>query len=335
MRSLTIFIPGLFGSGIAFPDDLPNAPALNWFLKKGLTKLRKLNSFSYALCDLFGLKQNGLNDLPIASISRLIDSDQYPDGVWVRVDPVHVSTNGNRLQLSDSSQFNITQHDALEYAAVINGLLESYNLQLEVPSPFRWYIKLNEGMELSTTPIDSVIGQDILPHMPKKSNNINIEQLINDIQMSLHDVEINFKREEEKKLPINSVWFWGCGKLPSIIDRTWSSVYGDEVISEGLSIISATPFKKLPEKFDEIEDINSNFSNLFVIGEFDRFRNYHNFDEWVEMLVRYEINWFSPLSDALERKNIDQLIIETDINSIYISKYSRYYFWRDQKSFIS
>ena len=120
-----------------------------------------------------------------------------------------------------------------------------------------------------------------------------------------------------------------------IRDRTWSSVYGDEVISEGLSIISATPFKKLPEKFDEIEDINSNFSNLFVIGEFDRFRNYHNFDEWVEMLVRYEINWFSPLSDALERKNIDQLIIETDINSIYISKYSRYYFWRDQKSFIS
>ena len=127
MRSLTIFIPGLFGSGIAFPDDLPNAPALNWFLKKGFTKLRKLNSFSYALCDLFGLKQNGLNDLPIASISRLIDSDQYPDGVWVRVDPVHVSTNGNRLKLSDSSQFNITQHDALEYAAVINGLLESYN----------------------------------------------------------------------------------------------------------------------------------------------------------------------------------------------------------------
>ena len=77
--------------------------------------------------------------------------------------------------------------------------------------------------------------------------------------MSLHDVEINFKLEGEKKLPINSVWFWGCGKLPSIIDRTWSSVYGDEVISEGLSIISATPFKKLPEKFDEIEDINSNF----------------------------------------------------------------------------
>ena len=144
MRSLTIFIPGLFGSGIAFPDDLPNAPALNWFLKKGFTKLRKLNSFSYALCDLFGLKQNGLNDLPIASISRLIDSDQYPDGVWVRVDPVHVSTNGNRLKLLDSSQFNITQHDALEVQVVEASVgIDKIGIQPKVNNRFSNYAPNN------------------------------------------------------------------------------------------------------------------------------------------------------------------------------------------------
>ena len=81
MRRLTVFIPGLFGSGISYPDDFPNVPALNWFLSKGTYQSVKRNSFSYSLCQLFGLLQEDQYDLPIASISRLIDINQYPDGI--------------------------------------------------------------------------------------------------------------------------------------------------------------------------------------------------------------------------------------------------------------
>ncbi|MAJ91162.1 MAG: hypothetical protein CMF40_03125 [Legionellales bacterium] len=335
MRSLTVFIPGLFGSGISFPDDFPNVPALNWFLKKGQYKSVKRSSFSYSLCELFDLIYDDCNDLPIASISRLIDSDLYPEGIWVRVDPVYVNTDGNRLKLSDSSQFTLTQHDALEFATRINKLLEIYNITIEVPCPSRWYVKLNEDIELRTTPIDSVVGNDILPFMPKGNNRINIDQLINDIQMTLHDLEINTKREQENKLPINSIWFWGYGKLPSSLERNWSTVFGDEILSEGLSAMSSTPFSKLPEKFEELDNKKSDFTDLIVISEFDRFRNFHNFDEWDEMLVRYEMNWFLPIFDALKRKDIDQIRIETDINSISLDKNSHYKFWRQKKNFIS
>ena len=285
MRSLTFFIPGLFGSGNAYPEDFPNAPALHWFVHKGGYRSIKRNSFSNTLCELFGLLENEENDQPVASISRLIDSNQYPDGIWLRVDPIHVRADGNRLKLVDNSQFTLTQHDALELAGEINNLLKPYNLELEIPCPTRWYLKLNEDCHLKTKPIDSVIGENILSSMPTGDDKINFGQLMNDIQMTLHDLPINISRVEEKKLSINSVWLWGYGKLPDILNRNWSFVYSNEILSEGLSMLSATPFSKLPQGFNDIKDKESEYINLIVVSDFDKFRHYYDFDEWVEMLM--------------------------------------------------
>ena len=335
MRSLTFFIPGLFGSGNAYPDDFPNAPALHWFVNKGRYQSVKRSSFSYSLCELFGLLKDDELDQPIASISRLIDGTQYPDGFWLRVDPVHVSADGNRLKLTNSSQFVLTQHDALEFASEINNLLKPYHLEIEVPCPTRWYLKLNEDLNLKTKPIDSVIGQDILPFMPVGNDKINLDQLINDIQMTLHDLPLNLNRQEEKKLPINSIWLWGYGELPDILNRNWSFVFSDEILAEGLSMLSATPFSKLPQGFNDISTKKSDYINLVVISDFDKFRYYYEFNEWVEMLMHYEINWFTPAFEALKRKDIDEIKIETDINSITINQNTKYNFWKIKKRFIS
>lgn len=334
MRSLTIFIPGLFGAGNAYPDDFPNVPALHWFTNKSRYYSVTRNSFSYSLCELFGLKGNNQNDQPIASLSRLIDSNQLSDGAWLRVDPAHISPDGNRLKLTDSTQFKITQHDALELAAEINNLLKPYDLELEVPCPTRWYLRIKEDLNLKTTPIDSVVGQDILPFMPKIDDKINLVQLINDIQMTLHALPINIKREEEKKIPINSVWFWGYGKLPDILERNWSFVFSDEILAEGLAMLSATPFSKLPKGFDDINN-KSDYLNLIVVSDFVKFRYCYEFDEWVEMLMCYEINWFTPLFEALKRKEIDEIKIETDINSLTINQNTKFNFFKRKKRFIS
>jgi len=67
MRSLTLYIPGLFGPDIAIhPDDLPSLPSLNWMLSKGSYQTLKSSSASYGLCELFGLTAKEENDLPIA-----------------------------------------------------------------------------------------------------------------------------------------------------------------------------------------------------------------------------------------------------------------------------
>ena len=112
-------------------------------------------------------------------------------------------------------------------------------------------------------------------------------------------------------------------------------MFSNEILSEGLSMLSATPFSNLPQGFNDIKDKKSEYINLVVINDFDKFRNYYDFDEWVEMLMHYEINWFTPIFEALKTKEIDEINIETDINSISINQNTKYNFWKRKKRFIS
>ena len=336
MRSITLFIPGLFGPDIAIhPDDLPSLPSLNWFLSRGNHQPVKALSPSYSLCELFGLSTENESDFPIAAISRLSDDNQHPEGVWLRADPVHVLADRDGLILFDNNRFSLSQHDALALAADINILLKPHELELEVPNPYRWYIKLRDDLELKTTPIDSIVGQDILPYMPSGDDRINLIQLMNDIQMTLHDSDVNKRRQQEKALPINSLWFWGYGELPKIIDRQWSFIISDEMLAKGLSMIAATPFDELPDNYADIKNTDSSYSGLIVINAFQKFSHYHDLEGWFEALMFYESNWFLPLLNALKRRKLDQLTIRTDIRSICMDKGSRYKIWKKRKSMSS
>ena len=336
MRSLTLYIPGLFGPDIAIhPDDLPNLPSLDWMLSKGNHQTLKSSSASYGLCELFGLTAKEENDFPIAAISRLTDDNQHPEGIWLRADPVHVRADRDGLILIDNNQFTISQHDALALAADINKILKPYEFELEVPTPYRWYLRIKDDLNIRTTPVDSIVGRDILPFMPNGDDRINLIQLMNDIQMTLHDSDVNKKREQEKMLPINSLWFWGCGELPEIIDRQWSFIVSDEMLAKGLSMIAATPFNELPENYNDIKNTDTSYNGLVVISSFQKFSHYHDLEGWLEALMAFEKNWFSHLMDALKSREIDQLHIKTDLNTVTLDKGSRYKLWKKQKNIYS
>ena len=332
MRSLTVFIPGLFGPDIAIhPDDLPSLPSLNWFLTRGLSQNIKQVSASYTLCELFGLSANKEGDFPIAAISRLTDDNQHPEGLWLRADPVHVSADRDGLILIDNNRFTLNQRDALALAADINLLFEPYGISIEVPVPTRWYLRVNENYEIKTVPVDSIVGKDILPFMPTGDDRINVIQLMNDIQMTLHSSDVNKRREAEKQLPINSVWFWGYGELPKIINRNWSFISSDEILAKGLAMVAATPFEDLPESYSNSEDKGSSYNGLLVLNSFQKFSYYHDLEGWLEALLSVEENWFTPLLTALKSKQLDQFTIRTELNEIKLDKMARYQFWKKNK----
>lgn len=328
MRSITLYIPGLFGPDIAIhPDDLPSLPALNWFLSRGKHQTIQQISPSYTLCELFGLSSEQ-GDHPVAAISRLSDDNQHPEGLWLRADPVNVSADRDGLILIDNNRFTLNQRDALALAADINLLFEPYGISLEVPVPTRWYLRVKESYEIKTVPVDSIVGKDILPFMPTGDDRINVIQLMNDIQMTLHNSDVNKRREQERQLPINSVWFWGYGELPKIIDRHWSFVASDEILAKGLSMVAATPFQDLPESYNDIKDKGSDFNGLIVLNSFQKFSHYHDLEGWLEALLNVEANWFAPLQTALKRRELDQLTIRSEINAITVNKSSRYKIWK-------
>ena len=93
---------------------------------------------------------------------------------------------------------------------------------------------------------------------------------MNDIQRLCMILMSIKKREQEKMLPINSLWFWGCGELPEIIDRQWSFIVSDEMLAKGLSMIAATPFTDLPDNYRDIKNTDTSYNGLIVINAFPK-----------------------------------------------------------------
>ncbi len=336
MRSLTIYIPGLFGPETPVQkDDLPTLPALEWFLSKSDRENTTVKSPSYQLCDLFGLSYPAEHDYPVAAVARLNDDNQPPSGYWLRADPVHVAADRDGLILLDSTRFRLSQHDALALAAEVNKLLRPRNMSLEVPMPYRWYIQIPESQHLVTTPIDMVVGKDLLPYMPRGDDRIAWIQLLNEIQMVLHDAEINQQRQEAKQLPINSLWFWGTGKIPDRLERQWSLVISDDILARGLAMLAATPFKDMPDSLPALTDIETGFNGLLVFQGLQKYNYYHDLEGWFESLMELETNWLQPLRNELHARRLDQISLRTDSMVFSIGGNHRFRFWRKSRDLLT
>ena len=334
MRKLTVFIPGLLGPDIAFhPDDLPGLPALNWLLGRGRRRSGVAAvSPGYGLCELCGLGRGHEDDYPIAAITRLSEGGPRPEGLWLRADPAHVAADRDGLILLDDRRFSLSLSDAHELAAAVDPLLKSHGLELEIPAPCRWYIRLSARLALKTTPLDAVVGRDILPRMPGGDDRIKLARLLNEIQMTLHSALINEQRQRQKLLPINSLWFWGYGSLPETIERRWSFIAGDESLAKGLALLAEIPFQPVPEHYEQLEHAPEDGSGLVVINALQRFSDYQDPEGWLAALPEYEKNWFLPLQRAFKSGRMACLEIRTERDSITLGKSARFKFWKNDKT---
>ena len=57
--------------------------------------------------------------------------------------------------------------------------------------------------------------------------------LVSEIEMALHEHEVNLAREAEGELPINSLWLWGGGTAPEKIKRVQPPLFSDDALLSG------------------------------------------------------------------------------------------------------
>jgi hypothetical protein len=62
--------------------------------------------------------------------------------------------------------------------------------------------------------------------MPSGSSARTYQRLLSEIQMVLHDHEVNLRRDEEGQPRISSLWLWGGGSLPATDQQALPPLYG-------------------------------------------------------------------------------------------------------------
>jgi hypothetical protein len=174
--------------------------------------------------------------LPIAALA-LAGDDQPRPGRWLRADPVHLGVERDALVLRDAMTLAPDAGEAAALAAALNAHLARDGLEILVPHPGRWYLRVPAGELPATTPLEEAVGRNVFGRLPRSSGRINWRNLVTEAQMVLAAHEANARREQAKRLPINSLWLWGEGETPGALGTAHDAVFADEPVARGLAAL--------------------------------------------------------------------------------------------------
>jgi len=314
-QSLTLYLPGILG-----PATSTGADAVPCRILETLLARAERTEHAYPLTPeddlfiLFDVHREGGADLPVAAVTRMLDMGIIDNDWWLRADPVHLGLDRDRLVLADASQLNITPNETSRLVAEIMEVYAADGWLLKAPHPERWYLKPARIPEMTTTPLSQVVGKDVRAFLPQGTDGKRWHTVMNEVQILLHASAVNSEREQQGKLPINSLWFWGGGRLPRIKTPPWARVWSEEPVSLSLARLSATATENVPEGFDAWRRrANEPGEHLVVLAETRDASVHADVARWREAMNRLEQNWMVPLLQALKAGKLSKAVLVTDI----------------------
>lgn len=222
-------------------------------------------------------------------------TDQADQG-WACLQPVHIHAARDHLVLMHPDSLDIRPDESAALRAAIDGLLRESGIALHAPHPARWYVADDAFGELETTTPVRATGRNIDIWLQAGARARDWRRLQNEIQMTWHDHPVNQAREAEGRLPVNSVWLHGGGKL-SVVNRLADAVLTDDPFLAGLALDGDSLLDPQPSKFEEIAKADGH-----VMALLDTTTEAHiaqDWGLWLERMHALDADWFAPVLTAL------------------------------------
>lgn len=181
------------------------------------------------------------SDWPVAALTRQLDAADAADGLWLRADPAHVAADmqGVRM-LAHGPALALDADQAQQLAQDLVPVFAGHGMQLSTPSPERWYLRLPAGLALPDfVDIDQVLGDDLFDHLPEGEPGRVWRSLLSDTQVLLHQHPVNGQRAAQGKAAVNSLWFWGLGRLPAGVACRFGQVRSPDPLLQAIAAQTA------------------------------------------------------------------------------------------------
>jgi len=283
------------------------------------------------LCKAFGMEKQ--RDWPIAALTLAMDGGNPHQHCWFRADPVHLRVERDQIVLADSATLSISQLEAEQLVAALNRHFETDGLLFYALRPDRWYLKLSSQPDIQTRLLPDVAGKNINDHLPAGPDGMRWHRLFNEIQMLFHDHPVNAAREMRGEMPINSIWLWGGGTMPTLAYQPYSKILAHDALARSLALASQTPVAELPENaMAWLAQSEKIASNLVVLDHLRGAAQYGDIHGWQEGLKQLEQAWFAPLLRALKQGKLNSLTIhagnDSHMQSFHVTSADLWKIWR-------
>jgi len=95
------------------------------------------------------------------------------------------------------------------------------------------YLRADTPISTAALPAHMVDGQVPSEFMPAGRSAGDYRNLLSEIEMSLHDHEVNQRRTAAGRQPVNSLWIWGGGLAPEREKRTLPPLFANDPLLLG------------------------------------------------------------------------------------------------------
>jgi hypothetical protein len=287
-----LLVPGLF----AAPGGA-RLPSLELLLARGRCTSAGAESVEDWLREAFEL---GDEPLAAGALTLLGAGGEPGTRSWVRADPVHLRLMRDRLLLAPAAALGLTAVDARALCQALDAHFGS-RMSLQMIDAERWVAATETDFAIDTEPPLALAGRDVGIVLPTATS-----ALLNEAQMVLHAHPTN----EARELPVNSVWFWGPGRLPAVPTKRWHSINADDALVLGLGRAAGARHKTLPATAAAwLERAPEEGRHLVVLDALRAPLALEQTGEYRETLARLERDWFAPLLDALRDGRIGMVSI--------------------------
>jgi hypothetical protein len=298
-------------------------PALETLMARGRHCTHEASGIEGALCAAWGIEKQA--DWPWAALSLLTEGETPGQAYWLRADPVHLHIQRDRMILLGADFLNISEEEAATLATDLRRHFGNA-FQPQALHPERWYWPLDSDPGVETTLLSLAWGRHIDPLLPAGQKALEWRALLNEIQMFMFGHPVNLDRENRGLPVINSIWFWGGGRLAGAGAVSPHFYCSDEhLVSVARHLgIQADPF---PERLEEIEPdcilLENGLAQLGQSGDVSG---------WREAVKQLDATWLSELMKLGNHVKIEDPISGTILQ---FAPRDRWKFWLRRKPLVS
>ena len=180
--------------------------------------------------------------LPIAALTRQLDAGDAMHFTWLRADPGFVRPDMATVRLMACGDLDISPDECEALLKPLRPLFGDEGFPISAPAPSRWYLCLPPEARLPVfAPPPEVLGDDLFAHLPDGDLGRRWRRLLNEAQVILHNHPVNAQRAAAGKLPVNSLWFWGGGRLPDHVRSASTQLRSGDVLLQALAARAGVP----------------------------------------------------------------------------------------------
>ena len=154
-------------------------------------------------------------------------------GAWMTAaDPVHLETRLNDLRLHAIGDNDLSLTDIRALFDHLQDTIGSENVAFARLGHFAY---LRGAADMASAKVSSqlVHGRLLEDVRPRGEGSESHDRLLSEMQMSLHEHEINNNRERLGRPVINSLWLWGGGSAPEQSTRQILPLFSDDPLFRG------------------------------------------------------------------------------------------------------